>query len=206
MSDRPKRGRGRPVTLLPLFRSQTQALVVARLALGPGEESISDLARAVGAYKNAVKHEIDRLEAAGLVTSRPVGRSRLVSLTVDEPLRSILLDLVLHTHGPVHVIGHEFSGITGIAAVYIYGSWAARYAREPGPLPGDIDVLVIGEPDPDELFDAAGRATARLGVEVSAHVVTQASWASPRGDFLRGVKSGPLVEVALEASESLGRA
>ena len=42
------RGRGSAVTLLPLFRSQTQALVLARLLLGPGEESLTDLARRRG--------------------------------------------------------------------------------------------------------------------------------------------------------------
>jgi DNA-binding transcriptional ArsR family regulator len=92
------------VTTLPLFRSQTQALVLTRLLLGPGEESLTDLAIAVGSYKNSVKHEVDHLEAAGLVSSRPVGRSRLVSVSAGEPVRSILLDLVLHTYGPIHVV------------------------------------------------------------------------------------------------------
>jgi len=69
------RGRGGPVTMLPLFRSQTQALVLTRLLLGPGEESLTDLAIAVGSYKNAVKHEVDRLEAAGLeAAGRSAGR------------------------------------------------------------------------------------------------------------------------------------
>ena len=35
---------------------------------------------------------------------RPVGRSRLVSVSAGEPVRSILLDLVLHTYGPIHVV------------------------------------------------------------------------------------------------------
>lgn len=200
-----KRGRGAPVTLLPLFRSQTQALVLARLLLGPGEESITDLATAVGAYKNAVKHEVDRLEAARLVSSRLVGRSRLVSISAAEPVRSILLDLVLHTYGPVHVLGEELARVEGIDAIHIYGSWAARYARQPGPPPGDIDVLVVGHPDRDDLFEATGRAAARLGMEVNVHVATPAAWAAPKGAFLESVKAHPLVEVPL-ADRSLGEA
>lgn len=186
------RGRGAAVTLLPLFRSQTQALVLARLLLGRGEESISDLAVAAGAYKNAVKHEVDRLETAGLVSSRHVGRSRLVSVSADESVRSILFDLVLHTYGPLHVIGDELSRVAGITEACIYGSWAARYAREPGPTPGDIDVLVVGNPDRDDLFEATGRATARLGKEVNVHVVTAAAWAKPKGAFLAAVRESPL--------------
>ena len=199
------RGRGGPVTMLPLFRSQTQALVLTRLLLGPGEESLTDLAIAVGSYKNAVKHEVDRLEAAGLVSSRPVGRSRLVSVSAGEPVRSILLDLVLHTYGPIHVVGEELSGVAGIAAAFIYGSWAARYVREPGPPPGDIDVLVVGDPDRDDLFDAVGRATTRLGKEVNVHVVTAAAWAKSKGPFLSAVKANPLAIVPLDSSH-LGEA
>ncbi|MHB1068116.1 MAG: ArsR family transcriptional regulator [Candidatus Nanopelagicales bacterium] len=198
MSVEAVRGRGSAVTLLPVFRSQTQALVLTRLLLGPGEESITDLAAAVGAYKNAVKHEVDRLEAAGLVSSRAVGRSRLVSVSAEEPVRSILLDLVLHTYGPVHVVGEELAGVAGIVAAFIYGSWAARYAREPGPPPGDIDVLVVGDPDRDDVFEATGRATARLGKEVNAHVVTAAAWAKPKGAFLESVKAQPLVDLPLD--------
>lgn len=192
------------MTLLPLFRSQTQALVLTRLLLGPGEESLTDLAVAVGAYKNAVKHEVDRLEAAGLVSSRAVGRSRLVSVSAEEPIRSILLDLVLHTYGPVHVVGEELSRLAGITQAFIYGSWAARYAREPGPPPGDIDVLVVGAPDPDDLFDAAGRATARLGKEVNVHVVTAAAWAKPKGAFLAAVRESPLALVPMDGTPSDG--
>ena len=192
------RGRGSAVTLLPLFRSQTQALVLTRLLLGPGEESLTDLAGAVGAYKNAVKHEVDRLETAGLVSSRHVGRSRLVSVSAEEPVRSILLDLVLHTYGPLHVIGEELSSVAGITAAFIYGSWAARYAREPGPAPGDIDVLVVGDPDRDDLFEAVGQATARLGKEVNVHVVTAAAWAKPKGAFLESVQARPRVEIRLD--------
>ena len=199
------RGRGGPVTMLPLFRSQTQALVLTRLLLGPGEESLTELAIAVGSYKNAVKHEVDRLEAAGLVSSRPVGRSRLVSVSAGEPVRSILLDLVLHTYGPIHVVGEELSGVAGIAAAFIYGSWAARYVREPGPPPGDIDVLVVGDPDRDDLFDAVGRATTRLGKEVNVHVVTAAAWAKPKGAFLSAVKANPLAIVPPD-SPHLGEA
>lgn len=194
------RGRGSAVTLLPLFRSQTQALVLTRLMMGPGEESLTDLAVAVGAYKNAVKHEVDRLEAAGLISSRKVGRSRLVSVSAEEPIRSILLDLVLHTYGPIHVVGKELAGVSGITAAFIYGSWAARYAREPGPPPGDVDVLVVGDPDRDDLFDATGRATARLGKEVNVHVVTAAAWAKPKGAFLAAVKANPLAAVPLDDS------
>ena len=95
--------------------------------------------------------------------------------------------------------------MAGIAAAFIYGSWAARYVREPGPPPGDIDVLVVGDPDSADLFDAVGRATTRLGKKVNVHVVTAAAWAKPKGAFLSAVKANPLAIVPL-GSPHLGEA
>ena len=150
----------------------------------------------MGTYKNAVKHEVDRLETAGLVSSRHVGRSRLVSVSADEPVRSILLDLVLHTYGPLHVIGEELSSVAGITEAFIYGSWAARYAREPGPTPGDIDVLVVGDPDRDDLFEAVGRGNGPTGQggERPRRDGSELGL-SRRAQFLAAVRESPLAAV-----------
>jgi predicted nucleotidyltransferase len=48
--------------------------------------------------------------------------------------------------------------IDGVAEAYIYGSWAARYHGEPGSIPADVDVLVVGTAaldDPDDVADQA---------------------------------------------------
>ena len=66
-------------------------------------------------------------------------------------------------------------------------------------------MLVVGDPDRDDLFEAVGRATARLGKEVNVHVVTAAAWAKPKGAFLAAVKANPLVAVPLD-SPQLGEA
>ena len=42
--------------------------------------------------------------------------------------------------------------VSGITAAYIYGSWAARHA-DLRPV-GDIDVLVLGDPDRDQFYAA----------------------------------------------------
>lgn len=41
-----------------------------------------------------------------------------------------------------------------MTGAFNYGSWAARYAQHSGPVPNDIDLLVIGEPDRHLLGDA----------------------------------------------------
>jgi hypothetical protein len=46
--------------------------------------------------------------------------------------------------------------VSGITAAYLHGSWAARHA-DLRPV-GDIDVLVLGDPDWDQLYAALGTA------------------------------------------------
>ncbi|WP_223291166.1 nucleotidyltransferase domain-containing protein [Streptomyces avicenniae] len=101
--------------------------------------------------------------------------------------------------GPVPVLTDALAGLDGVDRAYIYGSWAARYNGEPGPLPADVDVLVVGTPDADALFDLAEEASRRLRREVTMHRVSAAAWEAPTGDpFLTGVRERPLVRLNLD--------
>lgn len=55
--------------------------------------------------------------------------------------------------------------LAGVDRALIFGSWARRYHREPGPLPQDIDLIVIGVADVEALRsgDAAVAMRVRPG-------------------------------------------
>lgn len=60
------------------------------------------------------------------------------------------------TYGPRPVLTDPFADIEGVEA-FIFGSWVARYTGEPGPAPADVDVLVVGAADLDDLDKVAKR-------------------------------------------------
>ena len=96
-----------------------------------------------------------------------------------------LRNLALSSFGPEWVIGEEFANISGAQRVLIFGSWAARFAGEPGRPPNDIDVLVIGDTARRAVFDAARRAEVRLGgVEVNAMRIMQEIWDEPIDNYV----------------------
>lgn len=97
--------------------------------------------------------------------------------------------------GPPLVIGEEFAQVAGIEAIHIYGSWAARHAGEPGPPPNDIDVLVIGGADRDDLDEAARRAQRRLGREVNVTQRIRKRWQTATDGFTEQVRNSPMTEV-----------
>lgn len=110
-----------------------------------------------------------------------------------------LTDLLAVTYGPLPVLGDLLSGVAGVEQAYIYGSWAARYLGEPGPVPNDVDVLVVGTADEDDLYDAAREAENRLGREVNISSVNPQYWEvpDPADSFMRHVRERPLVRLEL---------
>lgn len=163
--------------LLPLFRSRLQGDLLARVLLIPDGLTVSGLARELRAPVATVHREVHRLEEAGVLATRRVGRARVVAPAKTNPALLPLRQLVMIALGPRQVIAEEFATLDA-RAVSIFGSWAARYSGEQGPPPGDVDVLIVGSPDRDEAYDAAERAQARLGRPVNTTVVSEERWAA----------------------------
>jgi predicted nucleotidyltransferase len=70
-----------------------------------------------------------------------------------------LAEVLTRAFGVPAVLSEVLRDVSGIAAAYIYGSCAARHEGQTGQRPvGDIDVLVLGEPDRDQLYAALSAA------------------------------------------------
>lgn len=190
--------------LLPLLRSQVQGDVLALLYLHPDDEfSLSTIARFVGASLSAVHHEVTRLVHSGLLLDRRQGNVRLVRADLSSVLAAPLSELLAVTYGPRAVLVDVLAAVDGVDAAYIYGSWAARYLGQPGSVPGDVDLLVVGEADIDDLEEAVRPAQARLRREVNVRRVAPQTWQQALGGagtpFLATIVASPLVELDLRS-------
>ncbi|MBI4729153.1 MAG: ArsR family transcriptional regulator [Acidobacteria bacterium] len=191
-------------TLLPIFRSALQGKLLAAVLLEPERtQSLTDLARRLAADVATVQREVSRLERAGILRTHRSGNMRLVGAETTSPAYGPLAELVLRVFGPVQVAADEFSSIEGAGDVYLFGSWAARYQGIEGPPPRDVDVLVVGSPNRDEVCDAALRAERRLGREVNVTIRSKEAWEAAREGFVRQVRSAPIV--AVTGQDSGGR-
>lgn len=156
--------------------------MLTKVLLHPDKEySLSDLARELEVPLTTIQREAQRLATAELICDRKHGRNRLVSANLANPATGPLTQLVMMSFGPVEVIAQEFA-LDGAEEVIIFGSWAARYADQPGPPPNDIDVLVVGTVSELALYAAADRAHRRIGIEVNPVRCTPAQWSHP-GDW-----------------------
>lgn len=182
--------------LLPVLRSRHQADLLTLLLLHPGAEySVSELASRLSIPQSTVSGEVRRLADAGVLVVRAVGRSRLVRANPNSPLVPALTELLTLTFGPHVVIGDEFARLGDVTRVLVFGSWAARYRGERGPVPQDVDVLVVGAPDRLEMYEAAQRAEQRLGRPVNPTACTVEEWEHPSQPLILEIQSRPYLIV-----------
>ena len=186
-------------SLLPIFRSQQQAELLALILGDPAtEHSLTQLTERTGTPYASVHREVQRAEAAGLVTSRLVGRTRLIRADPVSPYFSGLSDVLVKAFGVPWVLAQELTGVGGIDNAYVFGSWAARFSGEEGDRPvGDIDLLVLGSPDRDEVYAAASSAEQRLGRAVQVTIRSSEWLAEGNGTFHDTVAGRPMVPVSL---------
>lgn len=187
-------------TLAPLFRSDAQGELLATLFLNPEQSfTISELARAASTPYASAHREVSRIVQMGLATTEKRGQSVEVQARRDTPIFRPLAELLGLTYGPAVVIPKYLAGIVGIHSAYIYGSWAARRDGEQGDMPGDVDLLIVGNPPRGETYEAVRHAGSALVREVSPRIVSVAAWDAAGTDpFLRTLTQRPLVRLDLQ--------
>jgi DNA-binding Lrp family transcriptional regulator len=182
--------------LLPVFRSKLQADILAALLLNPEREySLTDLARRFDSPLSTVHYEVRRLTEAGLLRRRSAGRSAMVQANSSNRLVEPLAQLLFLSWGPMQVVADEFAELDGAERVLIFGSWAARYRQWPGPQPHDLDVLVVGRPTRESVYDAADRAQQRLGMPVNPVIRSGDAWRDATDPLVQQIQSGPFVTI-----------
>lgn len=184
-----------PPNLLPIFRSDAQARLLAEIFLAPTPLSVPMIAQRTGIPASTLRNEVPRLERAGIIRSRAAGRTKLLEPATESPVHDEVAALIIKTLGPAVVMRSLLESVEGIAEAYIHGSWAARILGRPGQVPRDIDLIVVGSPRQLDLARVCRDGEEQLGREVNATTVSEEDWARRDGAFLREVTAGPLVDV-----------
>ena len=153
--------------------------------------SLTELANRAGTSLGGAHKEVERLESAGLVISTTAGRNRLIEADPSSPVYTELRGLLIKTLGPEPLIREALAEVNGIEHAFVYGSWADPAEKSPA----DIDLLVIGEPDVGEIYDAASAVEAKVGRPINVTVRSSTEWAEADGAFERTIRSGPRIDL-----------
>lgn len=182
--------------IAPFFRSDAQGRILACSILGEAETSLSEIAKAADVPSTTVQREVDRLVEAGVLLTRKRGRVRFVRPDPDYMLLQPLRQIVAATYGPLNVVTEAFAGSAGAERLIVFGSWAARIHGEPGPLPNDIDVLIVGDMDRPDIEARAFDAGEAIGLDVNVTFLSVDEWEKGATSFVATVKSRPMVDMS----------
>jgi hypothetical protein len=188
-------GRPRRSALPPW--SEPQARILAAIFLADEGIHVRRIADLAGVSYSAVQREVDRFEKSGLLRSSRFQTSRIVRPNESSIYFPELRGLLLKAYGPRTELVDLAEGLAGVDTAFIFGSWAALYGGEWVDEPGDVDVLLVGEPAPRAVEDFEAAAEDRLGRPVQATVVSPAAWEHPLTAFVRTVKSRPHVQIGV---------
>jgi len=155
-------------TLLPILRSRQQGEILAWLLDDPDREtSLAELSQRLRVPISSVHREIKRAEQAGLIVSRRVGQTKLVRANRQSRFMAPLRQLLVMSFGVPDRLAWALADVPGVLSAYIFGSWAARYRDVPGIRPiGDVDLLVLGDPDRGEVYSRVTEAEPELGYPI----------------------------------------
>jgi DNA-binding transcriptional ArsR family regulator len=180
-----------------LFRSDVVEQLLALLYLdhdiATSGATIRQLARRIGTSEATISREVSRLVQAGAATDERAGNQRIVRPAPEGPLAFHLTGLLRATVGPEVILRRKLAGRADVDRSVIFGSYAARAAGEPGPPPGDIDLLLIGDISFEDGYDLAHAASRELGMEVNPVIRTVEEWEHNDTGFAAEVRARPTI-------------
>jgi len=147
----------------PFGRSRVRELILVQLFNHPGAAvHVRELARRIGASPAAVSKELASLQQAGIVSSRRIGRSLQYQMG-EGPVAEAARTLFQRTVGVEALLREALTGLPGVEAAFIHGSYASGNQRSDG----DVHVIVVGEPDRVEVAERLANAERQIGRPVS---------------------------------------
>jgi predicted nucleotidyltransferase len=188
-------GSAHPTGVADALFSKGQQRVLAVLFGNPGRSFYAnEIIGLAGSGTGAVQRELARLESAGLVTVRRVGKQKHYQANPEAPVFAELRELVLKTSGLGDVLRAALSPLSGdIRAAFAYGS----VAKHEDTATSDIDLMVISDRlTYADLFSVLEAATTRLGRKINPTVYARAELARRKRQgnaFVRRVLSQPKI-------------
>ena len=125
---------------------------------------------------------------------RALLQDRSIRVSWKAEVRAPLREILLITTGPVALLRDELLRIPGIEVAFLHGSFAARMSGQSGPAPHDIDVMVLGEPDPEQVYDACTRVEEAVRRPVNPTIITSDEFTRDTG-FHTQVRTSPTVPI-----------
>jgi predicted nucleotidyltransferase len=128
-----------------------------------------EIQRRIGVGSRSLQHELQRLEALGLIARQGRGREVRYRARTETPLWLPVWQTIASLSRPAEICRILLADLAGVSAAFIYGSIARDDARPDS----DVDLFVVGGGvDEIELARRTSEAGALLGREINVAIYT----------------------------------
>jgi len=124
---------------------------------------LRELERILNFSVGNIRRELIKLESTGLFLSENKGNLLYYYLNQSYPLFKELKSIIFKTSGVPRMLHNVLEKFDDIDRAFIYGSFAKGEEREDS----DIDLLIIGEVDEDNLIEEIGKLERKLQREIN---------------------------------------
>lgn len=142
------------------------------------EYYLSEIAKLAGASVGTTQRELNKLLRGDLITFKKKAGLNLYALNKQYPLLSEVESIIRKTIGVEVELKKELGKIKEVAFAFLFGSYVKGGFKSDS----DIDLMVIGTPEEDQVFKIAQKAEKAIGREISYHL-------ADKKEFLGKLKS-----------------
>lgn len=164
-----------------LFSSKIRIKLLTLFLTHPKDEFyIRQIQKLTGENFNNIRRELMNLEEAGVLKSLSRGNLKYFQINHAHHLYEDLKNIIYKTEGLGDWIRRLLKPIKGIKSAFIYGS-ISKGKESPS---SDIDIMIIGDVDLDQVYSKISRAEDKLKREINVDVISPDEWHSrkKRGD------------------------
>lgn len=159
--------------LSALITSKTRVKILTVFLTHPDERFYyKNLISRLKVPPSGLQSELKRFEEIGLLKSQREANVRFYSINKSFPLYPELKGIIFKTTGLADYLRESLEKIGNIETAFIYGS----VARSLEDVKSDIDLMVIGDVDMDNLHAAVSSAEESLGREINFTTFDASEW------------------------------
>jgi predicted nucleotidyltransferase len=153
-----------------IFGSRIRAKILGWFFTHPEESFfVRQIATILREDPTNLSREMSKLENLGILTSKKIGNTKHFQANPHCAFFRELKGLVLKTAGVAGQIKVALERLTGVQFAFIYGS----YAKGEEKAHSDVDLMIIGDVDVNQLDPLASSLEKRLGREVNYLLFSQ---------------------------------
>jgi predicted nucleotidyltransferase len=154
----------------------------------------NDIVSRTASGRGAVRRELDRLTAAGLVTVTPMGNQKRYQANAASPIFAELCAIVQKTFGLADELRLALEPVSDrISLAYIYGS----VAKQTDTARSDVDVLIVSDAlSYQELMGVFEDTEIKVGRKINPNLFNKADYkreASQMDSFIARLLEQPLI-------------